>query len=177
LRAAVTRPGEESREEHRKVAGLDIGAKDGKHRPLGHALEFPRILEVVEEEDRIEKVPRRREREREGVHERGEAVPIGGAPLVGGENLTAPRDAEGGQAVAHRRGSKAEGRASPRNRSNCREKLLQEMLGRARGAHRNLAEGKVDGTGGSPSPPAEVPNNLRQLESSDSFRCWAVRRS
>jgi hypothetical protein len=113
----------------------------------------------------IEELPRRGEREREGVHERGEAVPLGGAPIVGGKNLAAPRDPEGGQAVAHRRGVEGRRPLVPEEPEQLEEKLLQEMLGERQRVRQDLAEGEVEGErAGKPLSAGGCPQHLRQLE-------------
>ena len=69
-------PGGRAGDDHREMAGLDVGAKDGKDRPLGNVLKFNRILEVVEEKNGVQQVPPRREREGEGVRKGGKTVPF-----------------------------------------------------------------------------------------------------
>src|SRR3970282_2576614 len=71
------------------MAGLDVGAKDGKDLRVGNVLEFNRILDVVEEENRVPKVSSRCKGEGEGVRQGGKAIPLLRVPTVGGEDIPA----------------------------------------------------------------------------------------
>ena len=87
-------------DDHGEMAGLDVGAKYGKDRTLGNVLQFDRILEVVEEENRVQQFPSGREREGKCVRQGGQAIPLLRVPTVSGQVIPAFHVPASGKRIA-----------------------------------------------------------------------------
>src|SRR3990172_12451531 len=121
------------------MAGLDVGAKDGKDRPVGNVLEFNRILDVVEEENRVPKVSSRCKGEGEGVRQGGKAIPLLRVPTVGGQEIPAFHVSLGAQVLAQRFEVERRGRRFSQEDEKLPEGFLEEGLGYDQRIQQNLS--------------------------------------
>jgi hypothetical protein len=129
------------------MAGLDVGAKDGKDRPVGHVLEFNRILEVVEEENRVQQVPSRCEGKGKGVRQGGKPIPLIRVSTVGGEEISAFHVSEGAETLAQCIEIERRGGRFAQEDENLPEVFLEEVLGERQRMGQDLAEGIIEREG------------------------------
>src|SRR3990172_2753926 len=129
------------------MAGLDIGAKDGKDRPVGNVLEFNRILDVVEEENRVPKVSSRCKGEGDGVRQGGKAIPLLRGPTVGGQEIGELDVSLGAQVLAQRFEVERRGRRFSQEDEKLPEVFLEEVLGEGKRVGQDLAERVIEREG------------------------------